>query len=189
MQGWRLWRLLSSFAMVWLMSHPLALSAEVARVPSPQPVQDVVLHERLGEKSQVLVGTVLDERGQPCGESEVKLLRGDKLLATTRCNKDGFFAFCNVSPGVYRVVTANSETHCRVWPAVTAPPGALPGMVAFEGDQTVRGQILPTGRGRIWRALRNPWVIGGIVAVAVAVPVAIALADDDDEAPPAPATP
>ncbi|MCS7237105.1 MAG: carboxypeptidase-like regulatory domain-containing protein [Thermoguttaceae bacterium] len=150
------------------------------------PVQDVVLQPQIGQKTNVLLGTVVDAKGQPCTDQEVKLLRDEKVLATVRSDKDGYFAFTNVPAGLYRVVTSEAQTVCRAWLPTTAPPGALPGVVAVQGDDVVRGQILPGARGRLWRILRNPWVIGGIVAAAVAIPVAIAVADDDEEAPASP---
>ncbi len=181
-----IWRLLSALLVAWMLEQTCAFSAENVGPTSPAPIQDVVLHKQLGHKKEVLVGTILDGQGRPLGEREIKLFRGDVLLTATRSTKDGYFAFSDVSPGAYRVVAENSETQCRVWSTTNAPPGAQPGLVAVEGDQLVRGQIFPRGQGRLARALRNPWVIGGIVAVAVAVPVAIALADDDDKAPASP---
>lgn len=163
------------------------LAAEPRTEPSAgTPVQDVVLHGLIDHKSNVLLGTVVDANGRPCPDTEVRLVRDNKLLASVRSDKDGFFAFSNLSPGLYRVVTDQSQTLCRAWLSTTAPPESLPGVVAVQGDEVVRGQILPGARGRLWRTLRNPWVIGGIVAAAVAIPVAIAVADDDDEAPATP---
>jgi hypothetical protein len=120
---------------------------------------------------------------------EVKLLKGEKLLAVAQTDRNGFFAFSNVPGGIYRLQTSQADVFCRAWAFRTAPPGSHPGVVLVEGDELHRGQILPPARGRLRTALRNPWVIGGIVAAAVAIPVAIAVADDDDETPPSPATP
>ena len=153
------------------------------------PVVDVALQPGKDLKTNVLVGQVVDAQGQPVERREVKLFKGEKILAVAETDRNGYFAFCNVPGGLYRLQTSQTDALCRVWAATSAPPGSYSGVVLVEGDEIHRGQILPPARTRLGTALRNPWVIGGIVAAAVAIPVAIAVADDDDEAPPSPATP
>jgi hypothetical protein len=153
------------------------------------PVVDVALQPGKDLKTNVLVGQVVGAQGQPVERREVKLLRGEKILAVAETDRNGYFAFSNVPGGLYRLQTSQTDAFCRVWASGSAPPGSYSGVVLVEGDEIYRGQILLPARTRLGRALRNPWVIGGIVAAAVAIPVAIAVADDDDETPPAPATP
>ncbi len=154
---------------------------------SARPIVDVLLHRGTQSVPDVLVGQVFDSNGVPMARAEVVISNQTGELATARTNDQGYFGFRGVQAGIYTLHSGQGSISCRVWKPGLEPPNAQPGIVVISGDDIVRAQFMPGRGARLMRALRNPWVIGGIVATAVAVPVAIAVADDDDDE--APGTP
>jgi hypothetical protein len=178
-------------ALLGLALCPMGATAAETAGPNPEKcaIVDVTLHSVPKGKTDILLGRVLDEKGQPLGKQSVQLVRGEKLLASAWTDPQGYFAFCNVPGGVYRLRMGQLETACRAWRSEAAPPGAQPGVVLIAGATTVRGQMMPGPGGRILSSLRNPWVAGAVgaaIATAIAVPIAIAADDDDEEAPATP---
>jgi hypothetical protein len=134
---------------------------------------------------------------------------GRQHLSTTTDAK-GQFTFTGLRGGAYTVYTSQQTHTCRAWKDGTAPPSATRGLMIVHGNETVLGQNRwerTMGRGTncgaqvdcgdqvgcgtpvmggafagARDALRNPLVIGGIVAAAVAIPVAIHNSNDDDPA-------
>ena len=114
----------------------------------------------------VLHGQVLDPQGQPQGKLAVRLVQKNEIVATATTDAQGKFAVADLRGGVYEVHAGASAGVYRLWAANTAPPVAQSSALLVDGQTAVRGQ-----GGFGW--LRNPWVIGGIVAAAIAIPIAV----------------
>jgi hypothetical protein len=126
------------------------------------------------------------------------LLSNGRSVASTTTNDRGEFEFAGVKGGAYSVHTGEQTQTCRVWTSAAAPPSATRGLMIVQGDQAVLGQNrgpfigcgtpvycgTPVGGAGLGmrEALRNPLVIGGIVAAAIAIPVAVHNSNDDDPA-------
>jgi hypothetical protein len=166
-------------------------ASEVA--PAPRPVQavDVAL-----SADGRLTGQAMSLQGQPLAGQSIVISNG-RTVASTTTNSKGEFQFAGVRGGAYSVYTGEQTQTCRVWTAAAAPPSATRGLMIVQGDEAVLGQ----NRGAVYcgtpvhcgtpvggpmtgmrEALRNPLVIGGIVAAAIAIPVAIHNSNDDDPA-------
>jgi len=149
-----------------------------AATPGPAQsgiVSDVQLHE-----GNVLIGQLVSPESAPAVDAQVSLHSGDQLLATTKTDAKGLFAFRGLQNGVYQVVAPNGQGAYRVWSQGTAPPAAQPGALIVSGNDTVRGQYAMRG---LRNFLANPLVIAGIVAAAVAIPVAIHNSDRGPSSP------
>lgn len=114
----------------------------------------------------VLRGQVLDQQGQPHGKLAVYLVQKNEVVATTTTDREGQFSLANLRGGVYAVHAGAASGVYRLWAANTAPPAAQPAALLVDGQTAVRGQ-------GAFGWLRNPWVIGGIVAAAIAIPIAV----------------
>ena len=155
-----------------LIQTPLAMAATTSQAAKPETVTknskksavfDVGLH-----KSNTLIGQLVNEQGIPQVKQKVSLVQKNRLLVTATTDKNGYFAFSNVSAGTYNVVAPKAQGICRVWAPKTAPPAAQPGLLLVDGKGAIRAQDGPIA---YW--LGKPWVIAGLVAAAVAIPVAI----------------
>jgi hypothetical protein len=157
----------------------------------------------------LLTGQAMSMQGQPLAGETVVISDGRQHLSTTTDAK-GQFTFTGLRGGAYTVYTSQQTHTCRAWKDGTAPPSATRGLMIVHGNETVLGQNRwerTMGRGTncgaqvdcgdqvgcgtpvmggafagARDALRNPLVIGGIVAAAVAIPVAIHNSNDDDPA-------
>lgn len=168
-------------------STPL-LPAPTSASPAVKPlsVVDVAL-----DASGALNGQAMSSQGQPLAHAPVTLDDGTRQWQATT-NADGAFRFDGVHGGSYRIQSGNQMQLCRAWKAGTAPPSANRAVMVVDGQPTVLGQYCgsPVGCGTpvcdglsgCKELLRNPLVIGGIIAAAIAIPVAIHNADDDDPA-------
>ncbi len=108
-----------------------------ATAPQPPRVKDVALSER-GEFS----GRVVDDQGQALDGVEVKLVRGEKEVATTTADAQGRFRFANLKGGLYEVQTPKSRSAYRLWSADVAPAQAMKAVVVNgAGTPVVRGQL------------------------------------------------
>jgi hypothetical protein len=172
---------------------PTATATATDTVTASFQVTDVAL-----DAEGMLNGQALSPQGQPLANQVVVLDDGVAQRSVT-AGADGRFRFDGVRGGAYRVSVANQTQFCRAWRYGTAPPAATGGLMVVQGGPTVLGQYCGSpvgcgtpvsggffgggGGGGFRNAMRNPLVVGGVVAAAIAVPVAIANSDDDDDAP------
>ena len=157
-----------------------ALAAEThspVRVPT-------VLDIELGAEG-TLVGRVVDRQGIVQRDATVTVAseKGEALQVKT--DRQGRFAVRGLRGGEYRLVADKQFVQTRLWRHATAPPHAKRQALVVIGA-AVRGvecdcdDCVPPGHfdGFLLRALRNPWIIGGLTAAAIAIP----LATDSDDA-------
>jgi hypothetical protein len=171
---------------------PTATATATDTVTASFQVTDVAL-----DVEGALHGQALTPQGQPLANQAVVLDDGIAQRSAT-ADANGRFRFDAVRGGAYRVSVANQTQFCRAWRYGTAPPAATGGLMVVQGGPTVLGQYCGSpvgcgtpvsggffggGGGGFRNAMRNPLVVGGVVAAAIAVPVAIANSDDDDDAP------
>lgn len=162
------------------------LPAAAETVTAAFNVTDVALDARGS-----LHGQVLTAQGQPVAGAPVVLDDGASQVTGTT-GSDGAFRFDHVRGGAYRVQSAGQTHFCRAWTSGTAPPAANTGVMVVPAGATVLGQYcsspvgcgspVAAGFGGLREALKNPLVVGGIVAAAIAIPVALHDADNDDPA-------
>jgi hypothetical protein len=135
-----------------------------ATAPTQSGVIDVALMD-----GDVLVGQLVNVQGSALASAPVTLQYQNKVVATPKTDKNGYFALKNVKPGVYKIGTKKGQMVYRLWSPNTAPPTAQKGALVVDGDQVARAQHVK----KLTTMLANPWVVTAIVATAVAVPVAI----------------
>ena len=200
-------RLLALAAAAAMIAQPQCLAAEaqspLAVTPSQAtPVADVALG-----MDGLLTGQAVSVQGKPLAAETVVISDGRQHLSTMTDAK-GQFKFTGLRGGAYMIYTSQQSYTCRAWKEGTAPPSATRGVMIVHGNETVLGQnrwersmgrqancgeqvycgdqigcgtpVTGGAFGGAREALRNPLVIGGIVAAAVAIPVAIHNSNDDD---------
>jgi len=136
----------------------------------------------LSGKNGVLLGQVVDPKGAAVAGVPVALRAGGRLLAQSKSNAQGHFAFAQLRGGVYQVVATEGFATFRAWAAGTAPKSAKPKAILVVGETVVRGQKWQERgrwRGQTRRWLRNPVIMAGIVGTAVAVPLAVQTSKED----------
>ena len=154
----------------------------VAAAPAVQTPSDIVLQDK-----GVLVGRVVDARGQAMANSPVSLTTGGKEVARVVSDNTGRFQAKNLRGGVYQVASTGHQGVYRLWAPQTAPPAASKGLsIVSQPVDVVRGQYGP-GPGNPFSAAgqwiaEHPIMTAAGVAAAIAIPIAL---DDDDDPPPA----
>jgi hypothetical protein len=173
--------------------EPTALPAVEPTAMTPAPpdsafrIADVEL-----AADGTLHGQAVNAQGHALPGKYVSLDDGRRTTMTST-DAGGNFQFSGLQGGAYRVQVAGQTQFVRAWKHGTAPPSANTALMVVEGNQTILGQYCgtpvgcstPVGGGcvRLREALRNPVVMGGIVAAAIAIPVAIHNSNNDDPAP------
>jgi hypothetical protein len=125
------------------------------------------------DEDGALRGRLSDASGKPLAHHTIVLHQGGKLLAQTRSDDSGEFAFERVVGGVYQLAAGTSTVFCRAWTSKAAPPLAGDQVTMVASSQVVRGQQ-PFGA-----VLSKPLLVGLIIAAAIAIPVAICNSQDD----------
>jgi hypothetical protein len=162
---------------------------------SPSPAQTITAAFNVSDVAldaqHALRGQALTPQGQPISNQPIVLDDGVTQVAGTT-DAQGGFQFTNVRGGTYRVQVAGNTQFLRAWSATAAPPNASQGVMVVGGGTTLLAQYcgnpvtcgspVRSGFGGFRETLKNPLVVGGIVAAAIAIPVALANTDDDDPA-------
>lgn len=129
-------------------------SKPAATAPS-RAIQDVAL-----KAGGTFTGQVVDDQGQGLDGAVVAVRQGDRSVAETVTNQDGYFSVTNLKGGVYQVTAGQGEGVYRLWTEKAAPPSAKSKVMLVSGSQNVvRGQFDDTGM----------WVVGGIAVGAMVV--------------------
>ena len=126
-----------------------------------------------------LEGRVINASGKPITNTAVTVQYHGSEVAQTVTDEGGRYAVNGLQGGVHQVVAGGESAAYRLWTDKTAPPAAKQDAVLVSYGAAPA----TSGWGDCGAWLRNPWVIGALVATAIAVPVAIEAADDDDNPP------
>lgn len=145
-----------------LLSDSLALAQQPEQEPATFNAMDLAL-----QAPGCIVGTILDQAGQPCADKLVTVQSQQQVIAQIHSDDMGHFACTVPGGGTYLLQVDNQVAMLRCWLPGTAPPQAVTQLL-LQHDSIVRGQVGPAGCG-----LGSPWVITGIVATAIVVPIVI----------------
>lgn len=154
------------------------MPAPKATTKAASKIRDVALSEE-----GVFAGRVIDDQGKPLDGVVVKLVRGEKEVATTNADAKGRFEFASLKSGVYQVQTPQSQTAYRLWSSDVAPAQALKTVVVNGSSPIVRGQlgfVDPASMVAIGLG------IAGVALAGVAVHKLDNLEDDVDQIPTSP---
>ena len=162
---------------------PALSSRSVTTAPQTQAPSDVVLQDQ-----GVVLGRIVDERGQALPNTPVSLQTGGKEVARVTSDDMGRFQAEGLKGGVYRVASQGHQGVYRFWAPRTAPPAASTGLSIVSQRDVVRGQYTgthsnPFSAAGQWIA-EHPIITAGAIATAIAVPIAVS--DDDDDPPSSP---
>ena len=86
-----------------------------------------------------LTGQVVDGQGRGLDGAAVSLRQGDREIARTLSNRDGFFSVTNLRGGTYQVIAGQKVQMYRLWSPNTAPPSARSRALLVSAPQVVRG--------------------------------------------------
>ena len=136
-------------------------------------IDDVQLHA-----GGALIGQLVTPEGQGVPGQLVSLTQGDRQVALSKSDENGYYTIRGLRGGTYQIATAGGAGVFRAWSEGTAPPTAQSGALIVVGDGAVRGNY---GYGAVdgqyspvAQFLSNPWVVAGLLGAAIAVPIAIA---------------
>jgi hypothetical protein len=160
---------LAVIATGWSQLLPAAVAA--GQLPT---VTDVALRD-----GGLLIGQVVDPQGAAKAGVQVNIGTGQQTLASAVTDKAGYFAFCGLQGGVYRITAQEGQGAYRAWALGTAPPSAQQGALLVDGKNVVRGA---SGDG-LQFYLSNPWVLGTIAVVAAGTTTAVILANQHPHSP------
>ena len=175
-------RIGASLAVSILVLQPQWLLAESAsnieRVEAAR-VLDIAL-----QPGGVLQGRIVGAQGQPVPETQVSV-SSDQQQWVAATDAQGRFAVRGLPGNTYQIRVGNHSQLVRAWAPGTAPPQAISEIMLVPDSTAVLGQHCGSpvcgsgvcGGGR--SCLRNPLILGGIIAAAIAIPIAIENSDDD----------
>ena len=155
-----------ALSMVMLVGSPV-LAAEAVAVRSADYT--------LGQKG-VLVGTVLNQQGQPAAGLPVQVLHDGRVIATAYSNEQGEFSVESLRNGIHTVQLGETQHPVRFWSNASAPPTAANRMAIVVDEEVVRGQCGEgcgeggcRPRGLTWGTACGVLLIGGAVAATLAL--------------------
>jgi hypothetical protein len=143
---------------------PQSLLAAELKAGSMDVVNDVALLD-----GGILVGQVVDSQGLPMSNVSVSVKQGAMVRAMATTDKNGVFRARGLQGGVYQVVTPGGRGVYRLWAFGSAPPASQQGMLLVNSGRAARGR----GAMSASSILRDPLIMGGIVATAIAIPIAV----------------
>ena len=147
---------------------PQSLLAAGLETGSTGVVTDVALFD-----GGALVGQVVDSQGHPLSNVSVLVKQGVMVRAMATTDEKGVFHVRGLQGGVYQVVTPNGQAAYRLWAPGSAPPASKEGVLLVSATGNATGTVRGQGPRMLPPLLRNPLIMGGIVATAIAVPIAV----------------
>lgn len=129
----------------------------------------------LGQKG-VLVGSVVNQQGQPAAGLPVQVLHDGRVVATAYSNEQGEFSVESLRNGTHSVQLGETLHPVRFWSNASAPPSAVSRMAIVVDEKVVRGQCGEgcgeggcRPRGLKWGTAAGVLLIGGAVATTLAL--------------------
>lgn len=133
----------------------------------------------LGQKG-VLVGSVVNQQGQPAAGLPVQVLHDGRVVATAYSNEQGEFSVESLRNGVHTVQLGATQHPVRFWSNASAPRTAVNRMAIVVDEEIVRGQCGESCGERGRRAGGLTWgTAAGILLIGGAVATTLALTLDD----------
>lgn len=174
-----------SLAALGMMVPQVSLLADA---PQPKPLvskaaQPNRIPDLLMTSGSTVTGRVCDHTGKVIEGAKVDLKQNNKVLASTKTNKEGIFSFKEAKGGVYNMSSGNTEGVFRVWPEKMAPPTAKGHALLVMGENGARGQfgsIDPT------LVILTAGIIASVVLSAIAINKTDHLSDQIDQIPVSP---
>ena len=155
-----------ALSMVMLIGSPV-LAAEAVAVRSTDYL--------LGQKG-VLVGSVVNQQGQPAAGLPVQVLHDGRVVATAYSNEQGEFAVESLRNGIHTVQLGETQRPVRFWSDAAAPPSAVSRMAIVVDEEVVRGQCGEAcgeggcrAGGLTWGTTCGLLLVGGAVATTLAL--------------------
>ena len=172
----------SWLAVCLLVLQPQYLLANSAEQARPISVVDVEL-----QSGGSLQGQIVGGQGQCLGSQSVCVVNGQRELQVFT-DAAGKFSLTGLTGATYSVQVGDHVQLIRAWAPGTAPPGAISELMIVPDDTVVLGQdcgapVCGSGVCCKPNCLRNPLVLGAIIAAAVAIPIALENSDDDPASP------
>ena len=104
---------------------------------------DHIAHAAGGESLQSVKGTVKDSLGRPLADVEVLLqTQNGRIISRVRSDKAGGFAFRNVPPGTYAVVTNKSGFRTGASIVAVTPSGAEPLDITMAAEKALSMEVV-----------------------------------------------
>ena len=83
-----------------------------------------------------LVGQVVDQQGNPLGNTRVTVLQQDQEVANAATDANGNFQVSGLRGGIYQVAAGQGMAVYRVWAPNTAPPSAQASAMVVSGPES-----------------------------------------------------
>ena len=165
-----------TLALSLLFTPVMASAGDTSPATAVEPSAAVQLKQVELTRQGTLVGTYLDQTGQPSAGATVTVTMGETSQKVITDSK-GRFVVENLRGGRCVIQADKDYFACQVWAYGTAPPKAIQSVAIVKtGGDVVRGQLgLP--------ALSTKQKIGLGILAAGGIAVAIAVAQDDDDKP------
>lgn len=150
----------------------------VSAAQLPKKPERVVMDVALGPQG-TLQGTVADPNGSAKPATQVALLKGPEIVATTLTDAQGRFRFQKITGGVYGVATDGGVKICRLWANRTAPPAANRAVLLVSGDQTVRAAgPMRDHQNAVYNWISEHYLLTyALIAAAITVPIVLVAAE------------
>ena len=135
----------------------------------------------LGQQG-VLVGSVVNQQGQPAAGLPVQVLHEGRVIATVYSNEKGDFIVGSLRNGNHTVQLGETLRPVRFWSNASAPPSAVNRMAIVVDEEVVRGQCGDScGEGSSRRCGLTWGTACGVLLIGGAVATTLALTLDDQK--------
>lgn len=94
-----------------------------------------------------LAGQVVDAQGKVLKNTTVAVRFHNQVIATTKTNDAGRYAFKGLRSGAHQIETVNGRVNARFWNAKTAPPKAKSFALIVSDKNVIRAQCGEAGCG------------------------------------------
>lgn len=132
-------RLLPAFiASLQLTMLPVAASADE---PKPLPTAEVRTLDVGLQPNGMMVAQLVDQNGNGLSGVSVVVRFEGRSVAESKTDSEGRVRFSGLRPGVHSLHAGQAIQLVRLWPADTAPPGALTTVALVSNEEIVRGQM------------------------------------------------
>ncbi len=115
--------------------------AEFADGPKPLPTVEVRALDIRLQSDGMMVAQLVDQSGNGLSDVPVAVRFGGQTVAESKTDLEGRVRFSGLRPGAHSLHAGHAVQPVRLWPADTAPPGALTTVALVSNEEIVRGQM------------------------------------------------